>query len=606
VIMEAYAPDQPRADSFDGRISPGVGASHVGLARTLAARFDAARRPGWVITIVVSLVFLPSFFVGFIIDDYRALRLMAEYRDGARTSLDLYRFLDGQNNAAERLTGRYPWWISDGVRFRYWRPLGERLIYGQFLLFGRHAIGFHAASLALYLCGVMLVLTLFRSITQNERLSRWAALIYGTVPGHVLPVTFAAAQCDLWALILAMVALLSVTRFIRGGGAGFLLVAAAAYALGLGCKEAVLPCAVLPLIIALAIRDHRPDWRRAGLATGLLTAIGAVWLWTYMRGGYGADTAVMLDPLRAPAEYLSAFPGRALLLLSTALIPITPFVFYFEAAWKPLLVVYGVLGALGLVGCAWCLRRFARECPAMLGMAVWPLPFLPILVCTPPDDRVMMLPGIGLTFLAAICLTRTTSPRSTESPTQPLRVSRWAWHVFVRQQVIASVIAICVVLFLEHRSRRLHLGAMEGFGRATRAGDHIFFVGPSQALDVIFAQDCADDVLGDSGVRVSFLADLPLPRLDTVDERTIRLSSNGPGFLAGFLGDMGRTRGTTRREGEVMMVTDFKARIAEVRSGAITAVDLEFDEPLTSERYRFFLSSRMGALTEWRPAAPPR
>ena len=50
--------------------------------------------------------------------------------------------------------------------------------------------------------------------------------------------------------------------------------------------------------------------------------------------------------------------------------------------------------------------RIKRLAAGVAAMALWAAAFLPLLACTIPDDRVMVLPSIGLAFLGAAWMTR--------------------------------------------------------------------------------------------------------------------------------------------------------------------------------------------------------
>lgn len=571
-----------------------------------AVSYETGPRP-WVTLIAAILILhLPGWFCGFILDDHRAMRLMTEFRQGNRDSLDLFRFLDSGQASEERRAGRYPWWLADGVRYRHWRPLSEWTLYGQFTLFGAHPWGYRLVSLALYAAGVLLVLQIYRSIQTDEAVARWGAMVFAVAAGHAIPVAFVSAQSDLWALIAAAGAMLLAARYRAHGGAWRLAAAAACYAAGLGAKEAVLPCAVLPFVLAWGAATRSTGQLRRGLiAAGLLCVIGGVYLALYIRGGFGADTALMLDPVRAPGEYLAALPGRAILLLSTWVMTLTPFFFYFDAAWRPVLYVYGAVGATVVFLLARWLWRQARGVAGVKTMALWPLPFIPVLACTVPDDRVMMLPGIGLAFLAGVWIRRTSArpgpaPGARNLPTI-VDARGWPRLVFVHAHAFAVVVAGLCLLVIDVKSSRLHRAAAAGFGREIRPGDCAFYLGPEGVSEVLFAQDCAHAATGGSDPRVAFLSDVRTPHVQLLDAHTLRLSADGPGLLAGFLGRMARTRGRAPRVGDEFDAGEFVGRITSMEDGRVAAVELRFSRPMDAEQYRFYRLDWWGRPMPWRP-----
>jgi hypothetical protein len=543
------------------------------------------------------LLYLPSLFGGFILDDNRCLRLLDEYARGQRPSPNMYGFASGgEANRAARQAGWYPWWMSEDLRYRHLRPVSEWFLYAEYRVFGDRALGFRLVGLGLYAVGVLLALAMFRLVGGDEVLARWAALVFAVAAGHVVPVFFISNHCDLVALLLAATAMLSLGRFVRDGRRGLLVLGLAAFILGLSAKESVVPAAVLPLCFGRVFRGQAGAMRRALTATAACTAAGLAWLAYYGLHGYGSNALPILDPLRAPLEYLAALPGRAILLLSTWVIPLNPFLFLLHRDWSKLLWGYGAVGGAALAGLLVMYWRHHRRQKGVVEMAFWPLPFLPLLVCTVPDDRVMMLPGVGLAFLGAAWMTR---PRAGAGA--GLRAGPFA--LFVALQVATALVVMGFVGHMETEAQR-HLGLMlGGFGRPAQAGDHIFFVNTARDFEALFAQDRLCRMRGNNLVKVSVLADLPRPRVQAVDEYTLRLESEDPPFFSTFAGQMGTSRTQARREGDVVQTDEFEARIVKVRNGLVETVELRFRRPLACDSYRFYWSdpSRPPERVEWQP-----
>lgn len=590
------------------------------------AWFEATSRFRWVLLAVVVVLYGPSLAGDFVLDDVRALRVFREYQRGERTALDLYRFLPGgEANAAEREAGHYPWWAQDELRYQHFRPLSERLLYGQYHLFGGQAAGFRLVSLGLYAFGVLIVFELFRIVAPTERLARWAGLAYAVAAGHAIPVVFISAQCDVIALAAGGGAILLAARFVRDGGAGRLAVAAGLYVLGLMAKEMVLPVAVLPVCLGLVFRQRnhsgalglgrgvplsepptqvgggaRPTlptalpvrfpWRRATTATAVLAGIGLVWLALYAAGGFGSNAIVMLDPLHTPLDYLKALPGRAVLLLSTWVIPVNPFMFQFHQQWGAWVPVYGIIGGVGLALLAVMFRRRHRGDRGVAAMALWPVVFLPLLACTPADDRVMILPSIGFAYLSAAWLTR---PRA--GATARPRAFPFIWFIILQAATVPAT--AWLMQFMEVEAQR-HLRLMvESFGRPPQEGDRLFFVNTTRNFEALFTQDRLRRVPEVGPTRVAVLCDVAAPKVTVLDDRTLRLESGTPPFFSSYVGLMGTSRQRPWLEGDVIRLPDFEARIARVESGAVTALEIRFTQALMSDSYRFFWSE---------PEAPPR
>ncbi|MFQ5423067.1 MAG: ArnT family glycosyltransferase [Phycisphaerae bacterium] len=558
----------------------------VSRYRRWARWYEHVRCPGLVLAVVVACLYGPFLGCDFTLDDYRMMRLLREYDAGRRETLDLYRFLSGGvDNQAKRAAGWYPWWLGDDVRYRHLRPLGEAAIRAEYWLFGETPFFYRVVTVAVYALGVRLVLAFYRSLGGKERRARWGALAFAVAASHTIPVLFLSAQGDVVSLALTAGAMLGAARFIRDRTTWGLILAVVCYSLGLGVKEAVLPVAVLPLALAWVFRGRTRVWRRAVGVTALLVGIGLGWLAVYARGGYGADTFLMLDPVHAPWGYLAALPGRALVLLSTWPIPVNPFIFYFCPGWHRGLYIFGALGALVLCLLVRSYYRNHRGEGDTAAMAFWALPFLPLLVCTVPDDRVMMLPGIGLAYLAAVWITRPGIDGS-------VCVRKLPVVLFVALQISTGIGVSGIMRFIEHGATRMVTAAVDGFGRALQPGDHVFFLNSPENLHALFTQDRCRCVTGSNDVHAGFLSDVASPRIEVVDDHTLRIEAKDEPLMTTFVGLMGRTRERPKRVGDVLEAGVFRGRIVEMDGEGVTAVELRFDQPLDSDSYRFYWCSR--------------
>jgi hypothetical protein len=551
---------------------------------TLSRRFSAAqwyekaRQPGLILSGIIVLLYAWTLPLGFILDDFRHVRLMRDYHEGRRSSLELYRFLrDSDENRALRAAGYYPWWVEDDVRYQHWRPLAERFLYLEYLLFGERPLGYRAIGLAMYLGGVMLVLRFFRRVAGDEALARWAALFFAIAAGHAVPVLFISMQCDLLGLLLVGACLLAAARFVMRGGAAPLAGAALLYACALGVKESALPVAMAPLLIGFILRQEGAP-RRARIGSFVLLVIGLAWLAVYARGGYGSNCAIMLDPLRAPAQYLSQLPVRAAVLLSTWLVPINPFLVYLRAFGRPWVWAFAGVGVIAALCLAWLTLRAGRR---VATMAAWVILFLPLLACSVPDDRNMLLPGIGLAMAGAVWLKL---PRGAGRP----GLRRIPLVLFAGLQIAAGFIVSWALWRIEQESRAVLLAAGDGFGRPTAAGDHAFFLNITYDSQILFSQDCLDVLNVRPGLRANFLSDVRDPVVRRVNDRTLRLQCSAEPLVADFFEAMGRTRFRSRRQGQEYDAGEYKARIIRTQEGHVWEVEFEFARPLDCGAYRFY------------------
>lgn len=580
------------------------GVNHANISRhRIALWYERARRPALIVAALIFLLYAPFVSGGFVIDDHRILRHLEEYDRGERPRLDLYKFLGGgEENQRLRAEGWYPWWLADEVRYRHLRPVSEAFIYGEFKLFGRQAIGYRLVNLAFYVAGCALLMQLFRKVGGDERLARWGGVIFAVAASHAIPVVFVSAQCDLLALTLGLGAMLLAIRFIHTGVILNLAGAATLFALGMGTKEAILAITTAPLAYWLVARGVPGAGRRAITCSGVFASIGLAFLGFYIRGGYGSNASVMLDPAHAPVDYLVSMPGRVVVLLVTWFISINPFVFYFRPEWMIGLYVYGAIGGVALLFILHQLWKHHRRQRGVATMALWTLPFLPLLACTVPDDRIMMLPGIGLTYLAAAWVTRPHANGSQRLQTIP-------GVLFISSQIVATLVVAGIMGWIGQDSHRVLDSARQitELRRMTNSSHHgvrvppapidqscIFFVNAAQDFQPLFAQDAAQALPGWRGVRVTFLTDVPDPILTVVDSHTIRLEAGGRGMLGRFLGQMGRVRGRPRRIGDEWDAGEFSGRITRMVGEDVREAELKFKEPLSSDRYHFLRSTISG------------
>ncbi len=562
----------------------------------LTVWYESVRWPSIILIGLVLLFYARSLGWGFVLDDCRHLEVMEQYRRGDRDHLQLYRFLrSDEGNRLAREAGTYPWWLGEDLRYQHWRPVSEWLLYGQFLLFGRSAWGYRAVGILLYAAGVLIVLAFFRIISGHERPARWGALAFALLAGHAAPAVFISAQSDLLALALGGGAMGLAARYARDAGVAPLSAMCVCYALALASKEACLALAVLPAIFALLHWPRPGGARRCALAAGLLIAIGLVWFACYTVGGFGANNAMMLNPIRAPLDYLTKLPGRAAVLLTSLLIPINPFIFYLRPRGEPWLVLYCGLGLAALAAILLAVWRGLRRERGAIPMALWVLPFLPLLACTVPDDRVMILPSIGFAFLLGAWMTLPGPGGGTRLRRTPVAI--------VGLNAVFALAGAQVVRFIETDAKAAFEQAAAGFGRSLAPGDYVFFVNAAQDWRVLFADPCFRDHVSAPGVHAAFLSDAESPEVIRIDARTLRLRALDESFFCGYLGRMAESRDGPKRPGDEFAAAEFTGRIVEVSGGGVREIEIRFRRPLEDDAYRFYWAELSGKLTAW-PVPP--
>ncbi|MFQ5500753.1 MAG: hypothetical protein ACE5EQ_00445 [Phycisphaerae bacterium] len=560
----------------------------------IALWFETTRRPSLVLACLILLLYGRSLGWGFVLDDWHHFQSLEMFHAGQRPSLELYRFLaDDEQNRFARESGLLPWWVEDELRYQHWRPISEWFLYGQFLMFGRNPVGYHAVGLILYAIGIRFVLALFRGVSNNERLSRWGALTFTVLAGHAIPIVFISAQSDLVALVLSAASMAVGVQFLRCGGWRWIL-SAVCYALALGSKEACLALAVIPVCFLLMPGDMRFSIRRILSLSTVLTVIGLVWLGCYVGMGYGSNSVVMLNPISAPLDYISELPGRIVLLLSSLMIPVSPFIFYLRPRGEAWIVSYCIIGSAGWFLFARIQWRHYRRQSGTLSMALWILPFLPLLACTVPDDRVMVLPGIGFAFLVGTWLTGAHEDNR-------CGIRKVPFVLFILLQGFSAISASQLMRIVESDCATFTQSVAKEFDHDLRPGDCAFFLNVGRDWEVLFVQTHIEALEGIEGIRAAFLTDAEHVTIHRIDERTLRITANRDGFLKSYLGMLGSRRGRPRQEGDVFNAGELTGRILKVTNGIIREVEIRFKSPLESPRYRFFRCDSISGVHPWNP-----
>lgn len=549
--------------------------SHTPRGR-LAAWFERTSHPGLFLVAVIILLYWPSLTLPYLVDDYRNMRIL---RDSARTSsphAGLYEFVFEPNVArADRAAGWLPWWIHDDLRFRFFRPVANAAIALDFRLFGERPWASRLVSMAWYAVGVGLALQFFRVLGDEVR-ARWAALIFALAGSHTIPVIFPAARCDLMALVFALAATLLVARFVRCGGAWALLAGAIGYGLAIASKEASLPLAAAPVVLWLLHRQDRTAARRGLIASALFVVIAVGFFKFYSSSGYGSNSSMMLDPIRDPADFLVRGAGRTVLMLASWWLPANPFPTYFRETFHP---ARYALGAVGVVVLALVLRMMwqrHRDDRRVWVMGLWSLAFMPVLACTPADDRVMLLPSVGLAYLAGAWISRASPPSG-----------RLPFIIFLAACPAVAGGTIGVVRTLE---RQAIAPLADGLEAARKVGERptIFLLNTPMAMVSLWPQDRLRSLPDSADGRVAVLTDVAAPRVEAIGPNTLRFTATDETFLSSFLGRMGRVRGRPPQRGERVELDEFSMTLTKVEAGRVLEMQAEFRRPVSWEGYCFY------------------
>jgi hypothetical protein len=575
------------------------------LFARLGDAYETHRRPQLVLAGLVLVLYLPALAVPLFIEDHRNLRLMREFAAGARPSLDLYRFRIPAGRVAElRASGRIPWWISDDARAEFMRPLAEWSLYADYRLWGHNPIGYHITALVLYAASVLLVLMLFRAVQPDETRARWAALIFAVTGAHAVNVAFIAARCDLLCLLGTLAAVLCGVRFAQRGGWWRLAVAIVMAVVALLSKEAAAPLALGFGLLWLIGRHRVGDGarpaadRRAWLTGGALLVVTVVWLGARIAGGYVTNVALIVNPLQRPLDYLRVAPVRAFEYFATWPLGVNPLLFYQQPASRPTLLVVAAVGAVCAIALVAYLWRSGRLDRAAAGLVIWPLLYVPILACAPPDARLLMIPNLGLAYLGAtwLCAGRGRGGL----PPRWLRVAPVV--LLIGFNVLICVVSLLAIIGLEVKSRTDLHAMIANIAEQTDPADACAYAIIPQGFTAAWTQDRAENLFGPDVPRFAFLCDVSTVDVAVVGPQQLRLRAADQPLLSTLLGRYGRVAGESYAVGQRFLGPGFVVEIAELGADGVAAIDVTFDRALDDRTVALFHLTNASPPRRWVPS----
>jgi len=360
-----------------------------------------------IILVVGLLLFVPSLWVGFLMDDFYYLGAIEGRFPEHNIDRCLFPFFinDEEATAAIADQGGYPWWIDERVKGETFRPLSDQLIKIDYLLHGESALGYHLHSLAwwaatLFVCGLI-----FRRVLPGA-IGVLAFVLFAIDEVHVMPVAWIANRNALVALAPMLIGLWAWIRWCEDGWRAGRFLAPVGIVIGMAGSE--LGLAVLAYFVAYTLWGVPEAGIRARLVRLLpIVGLAATYALVYQLLDFGGSgSGVYRDPLGNPAGFLGAVVTGAPTLLASGIAGFSADFWYAVPSLRTALVVVGCLATLGLLGvlrACWSqlddtTRRGLRWLLAGSGLSLIPV------AAVFPSDRMLLVPGIGLMAALATVL----------------------------------------------------------------------------------------------------------------------------------------------------------------------------------------------------------
>lgn len=489
-----------------------------------------------------------------------------------------------------------PWWGDPDFCVRFLRPLSSLTHWLDVRLWPDSTVLPHAVSVAAW--GLLLAATiaLYRDLASRSKLGAaalpLALLMFALDDGHGFPIAWTAGRNSVLVAIPAVLAIRSYVASVLHRRSAW--AAAAWLAFGFLWGEAAVGAAAFALSAELFLAEGSAAERLRRIAP--VVAVSALWLGGFVAAGFGATgSSVYLSPFSDTAAFLSLAPTRFLLLMGAQIASVPaelPAMAPHTAA--PLLLA----SAAALVGWAWLVAPVVRTDRVsrflLVGGLLSTLPFLG----TFPSQRLMLLPGLGLTWL-------TSAGVMDQLAAGGLR--RWIGGAVAGfHTVVAALLALAFTgLGLVMASVMSDIVSEMDHPSADEAPDAriILLSVPESSLTIYLPLARGDAALPTAGTWWAASAGTVELRLVRTGPRSLRLAAASPGLVTEFWQRLVR-RGDPLPTGWRGSAGDL---VVEVTDGAddrveVREVELVADLPLDDPRV-WLLAWQDGRLARLRP--PP-
>lgn len=533
---------------------------------------------------------------------------------------------------------RVRFWGSVEHELRFFRPVAFGIMKAEYTLVGWRPGPMHVFNLLWHVAVAYMVGSLVAGLLRDRVAGTMASLLFAAFPDHVVTVYWIACQTELMVAFFVLAATLCYARWagwfdlprkgsdpetfygssrlatIPGGDAavehgergqtpGTLLLALAAFALAMGCRENAI---VLPgILIAGDILSS--GWRICRRRVGVYLVLGA------MAVLYVVVRKMALAGMAWPHRPYVIYPGdpdfvefasRKVLYYLGGLfmyLPILPGAAASYFAEKTHLLQIGSVFSVLIVFLALLLWR---RWMLLLGIIWVLLIFAPVLPVEPSPHH-LYLPGVGAALLLSAVLLGL------------WRTIKRHWRWLARSEPYASGIVGGMLLTISVLAC-LAFGWLYVFGTASEdqlvsdvlqrgdrleSGDELFFINqpmvagwPSAAIETASAGRL-HDLKSYTLTLADELVLMTQPSYVTARDRyTLELQAGPPGWMEGASGKVFAELSGTQwpfQAGQVVKGPVFDVTIEEVdaRSGGITQLRIIFHEPIDKPGRHFYFGS---------------
>lgn len=511
-------------------------------------------------------------------------------------------------------------WFAGDTGLHFYRPLAFALLKIEYLLAGWRPTGMHLFSLGWHWLCAMLVASLAWRCMGRAFWAAVAAGIFAIHPAHVATVAWIACQTELMVTALALTAVCCYWRYsgwpvpllppaagpaepvtaAPAGRTAWLAGALAAFAAALGCRENAV---IIPLLLLLGDLMFRRPWRRRLPVYSLLAAmLGAYFLlrWQALGGFVLPGRPYLVRP--GDPQFLPFVRDKlAYCLLGLfGFVPVLPIGGLKYLRCHPVSFWAGVGGVL--VGWAVLIVAFR----ARRGLVYWSawivISLLPVgaIFASPhhlylPGVAMAVMTAAGLAMLAGLWQRRQGRPGRARrlAATVALAIVGltaallcWAYGWVFR--AATSVEDLVVAEVIDH-------------GRPLRDGDKLFFI--NLPLIAYYATPAIEQASGRRNLRGYVLTVSPtLLRMDEpcqvrrLSAKQLSVSLERNGYFTGAMGGVLKqllAPAVRLDQGQRIRHELFEVTVARAGPEGVRELIFQFDRPLASPDYHFYLGSRL-------------